>query len=100
MMSESLLRLRSYTSVMKAIILSLISTHSALSGLITKMSNTIKSSGKNMSNSVKRKPSVMTFRCERLIGRYGNTHRVVQYLEIIIQVELAFRGYNLSKETL
>ena len=53
-------------------------------------------SGRNMSIAAVRKPSVMTFRCERSIGHYGNIQQVAQYLEIIIQVELAFRGYDLS----
>ena len=62
-------------------------------------SNTMKRSGENMSFFAVRKPNVMTFRCERSIGRYGNIQRVAQQQVVsdeTLITELARRGYNLE----
>ena len=65
----------------------------------SKNENTIKSSGRNMSNFAVRNPNVMTFRCERSIGRYGNIQRVAQQQVMAdesLLLELERRGYDLS----
>ena len=53
-----------------------------------------------MSTAAGRKPSVMTFQCERLIGHYGNLASGAAALKIIADEtlfrELGLRGYDLS----